>query len=176
MKEKIYLDKNIWYIKNFIDNSLIDLLMQECLVEKNWDNEEGKGHWYNNIFPVFDKNLQILFDINKKISEIIDDKNTEMRSSLSILRYKKTDNEYSMQPHHDKTETNTKLGIVLYLNDDFEGGEIVYINQNIFIKPEKGMLVCHSALPEYMHGVKAVTKGIRYVITAFAYEKNGIIK
>jgi hypothetical protein len=63
-------------------------------------------------------------------------------------------------------------GIVLYLNDDFVGGELFYPNLNLELKPKKGMLVIHSAQSKYAHGVAEVISGIRYGITLFVDSVN----
>ena len=56
-----------------------------------------------------------------------------------------------------------KISFVLWLNDDFEGGEFEFhpshIKDNV-IKPKRGTIVC---FPSWvMHRVKPVTKGTRY--------------
>ena len=75
----------------------------------------------------------------------------------------------SMGVHRDDIEPPDKVnvfGLVLYLNDDYEGGEIIYPEIDLEHKPKAGSLVVHSAsLP---HGVNEVknTK-VRYVLTSF---------
>jgi predicted 2-oxoglutarate/Fe(II)-dependent dioxygenase YbiX len=63
---------------------------------------------------------------------------------------------------------DTPHGLVLYLNDDYEGGEIYYPKLGIAIKPEAGSLVIHPGTVQYAHGVIPVTSGIRYATTAFS--------
>ena len=52
----------------------------------------------------------------------------------------------------------------LYLNDDFEGGELFFPNLDISIKPKARQLIIFPGGNEYVHGVKTVTKGARYVL------------
>ena len=54
------------------------------------------------------------------------------------------------------------LSMVLYLNDEFEGGDFVFSDLHIRIRPEPGMLVCFPSNRYYTHGVEPVTKGNRY--------------
>lgn len=54
--------------------------------------------------------------------------------------------------------------LVIYLNDDFEGGEIVYPSKNITYKPIKGSAVIHPAGASHIHKVNPVTKGDRYCV------------
>ena len=58
-------------------------------------------------------------------------------------------------------------GGVIYLNDDFEGGEIFYPKLDIEIRPKPGMMLIHPAGLDYMHGIKKVTSGIRHTISVF---------
>lgn len=54
------------------------------------------------------------------------------------------------------------LSTVIFLNDDFEGGEFVFSEHRVRIKPEPGLLVCFPSTYQYLHGVEPVTKGVRY--------------
>jgi len=70
---------------------------------------------------------------------------------------------------HPRTGIVTKIkswthSLVVYLNDDFEGGEIVYPTKNITYKPVKGSAVIHPAGAEHIHKVNPVTKGDRYAL------------
>lgn len=61
----------------------------------------------------------------------------------------------------DKVKVSScNYATLLYYNDDYEGGEIVYPEWGIEYKPVAGDLVIHSA--EVVHGVKLVKSGIRY--------------
>ena len=83
--------------------------------------------------------------------------------------------EWSMGPHADNVyDMVTKsfvspvtAGIVFYINDDYDGGEIVYVNKGITHKPKANSLVCHPAFEEYTHGVLKVKNGTRYILSTF---------
>lgn len=53
------------------------------------------------------------------------------------------------------------VSALLYLNDDFEGGEIVFDEQGLAIRPEAGLLVAFGSGFEHPHEVRAVTRGRR---------------
>jgi len=63
-----------------------------------------------------------------------------------------------------KKSVDRDLSVVLYLNDDFEGGEFVFPDLHIHIKPKPGMLIAFPSTHHYKHGVMPVTKGTRYAI------------
>lgn len=75
----------------------------------------------------------------------------------------------SMGSHVDSYGENPKevLSVVLYLNDNYEGGELYFKNQNIKIKPEFGSLVAFPSINPYFHESLPVTSGIKYISPGF---------
>lgn len=63
-----------------------------------------------------------------------------------------------------RKSTDRDLSTVLFLNDEFEGGDFVFPELRVRVRPEPGMLVCFPSTHEYLHGVEPVTKGTRYSI------------
>lgn len=70
-----------------------------------------------------------------------------------------------------KKSTDRDLSMVLYLNDDYEGGDFVFPELKVRVRPEPGMLVCFPSNHHYRHGVEPVTKGQRYSIVCWATVK-----
>ena len=56
---------------------------------------------------------------------------------------------------------------IVYLNDDYEGGELYFTAQDRVLKPQRGMLVAFSAGYHHEHGVLKVTQGRRITMPAF---------
>lgn len=74
----------------------------------------------------------------------------------------------SSPPHADVFP----LATLLYLNDDYEGGELYFPNQNFEIKPSARSLLVFDGGGENIHGVKRVFGDLdrdrpRYVLVAF---------
>lgn len=67
----------------------------------------------------------------------------------------------SQDAHKDTARKTTTYASILYLNDNFEGGETFFSDFDLEITPKTGMLVgfCGSRV---LHGVRKVTKGTRY--------------
>jgi predicted 2-oxoglutarate/Fe(II)-dependent dioxygenase YbiX len=70
-----------------------------------------------------------------------------------------------------KKSTDRDLSIVFFLNNDFEGGDFVFPELKVKVRPEPGMMVCFPSNHNYMHGVEPVTKGKRYSIVTWATVK-----
>lgn len=67
--------------------------------------------------------------------------------------------------NYDGPDIDNIFGVVLYLNDNYTGGEIHYPDLDIEYKPKAGDLVVHYA--GLLHGVKPVFGGTRYIFTSF---------
>jgi predicted 2-oxoglutarate/Fe(II)-dependent dioxygenase YbiX len=59
------------------------------------------------------------------------------------------------------------LSVVYFLNDDFEGGELVFPGLDLVIEPEAGTLVCFPSDHNFIHGVNPVTAGDRYTVVTW---------
>jgi predicted 2-oxoglutarate/Fe(II)-dependent dioxygenase YbiX len=66
-----------------------------------------------------------------------------------------------------RKSTDRDLSTVLYLNDDFEGGDFVFPDFRIRVKPEPGLLIAFPSTHHYLHSVEPVTKGTRYSIVSW---------
>jgi predicted 2-oxoglutarate/Fe(II)-dependent dioxygenase YbiX len=76
-----------------------------------------------------------------------------------------------MWPHTDGGNPDDPkkivFGVAIYLNDDFEGGELIYPDLGLSVTPKRGNMVIHDA--SLKHQVFPVTSGDRYSITTFVY-------
>ena len=85
---------------------------------------------------------------------------------------------YSMDPHIDTVNDYglfdyLKYSAVLYLNDEFDGGDIYFSNLNVSYAPQKGDLIIFPANDlNYMHGVSQINEGKRHTL-AYWYSENG---
>jgi predicted 2-oxoglutarate/Fe(II)-dependent dioxygenase YbiX len=70
-----------------------------------------------------------------------------------------------------KKSTDRDLSMVFFLNNDFEGGDFVFPELRVRVRPEPGMMVCFPSNHHYSHGVEPVTKGKRYSIVTWATVK-----
>lgn len=83
----------------------------------------------------------------------------------SLLKYEEGQ-EY--KAHYDAGPTaNRTMSAVLYLNDDYEGGEIEFIHMGIKIKPQAGMLVIFPSSYPYAHIAHPITKGKKYALVTW---------
>ncbi len=69
---------------------------------------------------------------------------------------------------YKKLFTNKAFTSIIYLNDDYVGGELYFPQHNNFeIKPKKGTMLIFSGTIDNMHGIKEITSGTRYTHVTF---------
>ncbi len=87
--------------------------------------------------------------------------------TVNLVRWRAGQN---MPVHVDNADprlAHREFSAVVYLQDDFDGGELYFPHLNLAIKPQTGMLVAFPSGPGYAHGVRAVTSGERLTLAAF---------
>lgn len=129
-----------------------------------------------------DSNLNIAIDFNKSIIISI---NTLLSNKFNIKYKLKTyffncltpgakmgihiDNDAlvsnDIQDNQHKYKNN--LSALLYLNDDYTGGELRFIHSEFDIKPKPGSLIFFEGDAEKPHKVREVLSGNRYNIVSF---------
>ena len=93
-----------------------------------------------------------------------------------ILRYS-TGGKYD--PHADAEHLNAEtkiwmrsldrdISVLLYLNEDYEGGAVSFDKFAFKIQPKAGMLLAFPSDHRYLHAALPVTRGTRYVIVSWA--------
>jgi predicted 2-oxoglutarate/Fe(II)-dependent dioxygenase YbiX len=74
--------------------------------------------------------------------------------------------------HYDGgTESGRSISAVIYLNDDYEGGEIEFPNFKIKLKPEKGMLILFPSNYAYRHIAHPVLSGTKYSLVTWIHDR-----
>jgi hypothetical protein len=68
---------------------------------------------------------------------------------------------FGMHEHYDVNRPND-IATLIYLNDNYEGGEIYFPAYDVCIKPQAGDLVCFPDNEKFVHGVKPILSGTRY--------------
>lgn len=64
--------------------------------------------------------------------------------------------------HQDQGISSRVLSSVMYLNDNYEGGEIEFLNSGVKIRPEAGSIIFFPSNFLYIHEVYPITSGFRY--------------
>jgi|694.fasta_scaffold99827_8 Rps23 Pro-64 3,4-dihydroxylase Tpa1-like proline 4-hydroxylase len=153
-KEEIKSFKN--YVEPQDAQSLINL-MDELRLKGQLNNERGDG-----TFRLYNSDNPVLINFVKKYSnKFIGDKNLYLTENLVALYEEGA----FMAVHRDVENDSEVVSTVMYLNDDYTGGELSFpeIDGGYTYTPEKYELIYFPT--PYLHGVNPVTSGKRYIIT-----------
>ena len=188
----IFLEENIFYIPNFLSDEIISIIEKEIAQETEWSFDDF-GRDFTDMFKI--KDVETIKEMQKKYESFSqwpsfgknheNVKNFEMQDVKWVKR-RGTDSIPMMGIHWDgdpgvkymdpkmmgtmRVPNRVKWGGVLYLNDNFDGGEINYVDLGITFKPIKGALIWHKGDdPKYRHSVNHIV-GQRYnLIFNFIY-------
>jgi len=153
-KEEIQSFKN--YVEPQDAKSLINL-MDELRLNNQLNNEKGDG-----TFRLYNSEEPVLINFVKKYSDkFIEGKNLYLTENLVALYEEGA----FMNVHRDVEDDSETVSTVIYLNDEYTGGELSFpeIDGGYTYTPEKYELI-HFPTP-YLHGVNPVKSGKRYIIT-----------
>ena len=170
------LGKDIFVYKNFVTDEECEILVQKAMSvpEDKWKqnfNEHGRGNERSMIW------IEDLIQIHEKIKCILE-KEIYLGIDRGLVKMKQGTKGAIHSDNHDSLHIrdanklvkededfdlgeNTIAGIILYFNN-FDGGDLLYIDQGITYHPEKGDLVIHSAEEHCVHKVQELKSGIRY--------------
>tara|TARA_A100001201_G_scaffold135680_1_gene124111 strand:+ start:597 stop:1181 length:585 start_codon:yes stop_codon:yes gene_type:complete len=92
---------------------------------------------------------------------------------MEVLKYKK-DGHYGWHVDH-ASNLNRTLSIIIFLNNDYEGGELLIADPRsnekekdaLVVKPSPGKLIMWPSSFMYPHKVKPVTKGKRFTVVSW---------
>jgi len=106
------------------------------------------------------QNYRDLFGISEEIQDV---------EGYGILRYSGGER-YDL--HYDgDTGSARSISVLIYLNDDYEGGEIEFPNFKTKIKPKAGTLILFPSNYAYGHIAHPVTSGTKYVIVTWLHDR-----
>lgn len=117
---------------------------------------------------LYDMNSHVLGVIKKYVSDYAEPWGMGIHhyQTLNFVRYVSPAGYFA--PHHDDDPRTVRtITAVLYLNDDYRGGRLVFSRlDNLVVKPEAGDLVVFPASYLYEHESTLVTEGIKYCVVA----------
>ncbi|NBP55663.1 2OG-Fe(II) oxygenase [bacterium] len=166
------IDGNVIEFKNFLNKEDCNSLVKEY--QKNIDKVVNAKNWRENEIHL--NNLEIIKSINEKVSNMF----INYDSFIQIDGVKRLVAGDKIVLHDDEYIKENRFGFVIYLNEEFSGGELTYRypwrndqdgstsnfnSSEIRIKPKTGSLIIHDA--NLYHEVLTVTNGERYMLTGF---------
>lgn len=181
MKQDISLFKAKTF-NDFFDKSEIEKLLS--FAKKTYMWEKSNGVWDNRVIGPESliikghRDLAITIDnIRKKIKETLEKEYGDGKEIFcDLIQLIRWFPGMEQPPHADDMKNvsdasswfhHRDFGVILYLNDDYDGGHTYYPQYDIDITPVSNMLAAHPGDSDHMHGVTKVEGGMRYTIASF---------
>ena len=183
-------------IQNYLDDQTCDMIINQtnqkqaiqATVQDSKDPSKVvvSKQRQNDIYDVDNLNMDVEAEFKKLFRGPVRDyysREIEYFEKPNLLKYKPggfyafhadSDNWYP-ETKEWKKRINRDISLLLYLNDNFTGGEIVFPNFNFKLQPKKGMLICFPSDHRYIHKAEVTTSGERYVIVSWAKAKDSKI-
>jgi hypothetical protein len=170
--------KDVFLVKNYLDEADFNYFLSivNTLSEDDWSasNEKFDLNWKNKFYVLNDFNfIQKIQAQTQQILNKAEDNLTVSAYGQIIRQYVGAEMNSHVDQHHftqDGDMVESKYSLVLYLNDNYEGGELYFPDKNFEIRPPaNSLLIFSGSKEEYRHGVKKVLEKNRYSVPGFAY-------
>jgi hypothetical protein len=168
--------------ENFLEKELFLTFSAYAQSTKLYDQNVNDTVWSQRVIhmpqvPMLkNEGLEYIELVKNKIKQEFEVQDEIYTDILCFNRWRQGDLQH---PHADEANGFEwrKFGCVLYLNEEYEGGEIYFPNQNIILKPKANTLAFFPGDAEFLHGVNAITSGIRYTLSTFwTYDSNRAVR
>lgn len=166
--------------ENFISKEDCQYLLDYAITADAWSESED-AFWNKRVF--YPENLPADNEFKIKMSSILKMAKDFIKKeyglddvyadTFHIVRW--FDGQF--QPAHQDNMENVMYGVdffkhrsygsIIYLNDDFDGGETCYPQYDICVSPKAGKLAVHLGDGDHLHSVNQIKGGTRYTIAAF---------
>ncbi|WP_422924225.1 2OG-Fe(II) oxygenase [Singulisphaera sp. PoT] len=165
--------------ENFLSPQECADIIQCAKTLTTWDTR-AQGYWNSRIAHATeflnpaarDQLVEIRKRVGREIRQSYGLTQPITADTLQIVRWPEG---FDQAPHADAENPNgaphpyawRAFASLIYVNNDYEGGQIFFPNQRLAPKITPGMLVFFPGTLEYLHGVTKVTQGVRYTVASF---------
>lgn len=159
--------KNIKLVENFLTKEDLDYLHSEINKHSfdDWREPTGPSPWDGMVVQIGEGKTDFLFP--RLINKIKESYGVDVKlSHKQVGRIMRWHNNERMPLHVDDYHINQyHMATIMYLNSDFEGGEIVFPKYNFSHKPKMGDMLMFPSNKYYRHEVLPVTSGKRLTLS-----------
>jgi hypothetical protein len=155
-------------LKHIPEDTWTDALVAESRVKTYGEGVVSKDIRHAHVGRIDDEFTAIL---REKVDPIVRQYSLDHNIPISklegyhVVRYEK--GQY-FKEHTDQTdEFPRQISIVLYINDDYEGGTITFTKIGTPTKPEASSLFVFPSNAEFSHSADPIISGTKYIVVGF---------
>ena len=172
------LNENKWqelYLNNLKNNALKKFGTDDIFLLEKENKISINMEWYDKSVSIGEKYSNMSNSFLNRIFTFFNEKDFNIKYFETVQRHKPKD---FMSKHVDSEhDSNLIFAGVLYINDDYFGGELYFEKFDITLKPKARSLVLFSTGKDYIHEIKTVLDGpTRYAMPCFIWKNNSEIK
>lgn len=159
--------ENIKVVKNFLSDRECQMIIG--ITKRMGDLEEFPVQWDSDFKPTVTRksysNLSLPYQYVEKVQQLLEKEySVKVRNKTAFIA--KWDVGDVLHLHVDDLgPTNTNhMATLIYLNDNYEGGEIDFPTHKLSHKPKTGDLIMFPGNMHYAHEVKTIISGSRWTL------------
>jgi len=174
---------------NILTNEECNYIIEQCTNFKESqttkDKEDYNSHFRKSSTAVFSSELKQITKLRSKLAKITNTTLEQQETPVSVIKY--SQNEYFL-PHMDAFGRMEKfpdphagdrlISGILYLNDNYTGGETYFKSENIKVKGNQGDLLIWYNLNDdgspnrkTLHAGLPVIEGDKFIVVMWVREK-----
>ena len=169
---------NIVVVEDFISHSDIDEIYKYCYSINYWESQSpGRHDKVHTAKAMKENSPETSFLMQKYVDKLQQEIEFKFGRPVEpafpgIRRWDEGDWQgvHADGEDYDGTPNSTYVvdyGSVIYINDNYVGGEIFFPSYGIEFKPKPGTLIFFPSSKYYMHGVRKIKSGVRYTSPHF---------
>lgn len=165
MDAPVEIHSGIFLVENFLSQEERDAIVTLCeaITDEEWDKR------LRSAFGIDD--LPFAADLKERLYEVFDDTQYVVRGFNKIQR-REPGETTDIQPHYARKYEDERcvFGSSITVNDNYEGGELEFVNQNFTVKTPAGSLIYFPSTEDYAFRITYITTDVhRYAIPEQVY-------
>lgn len=179
------LRANIHVVDGFATSYELSKMLDKCLTFENWDNTwvEYVAEARSTQIPICEESVSVSSralsfvsaQIGRRLSFLYEPYLRKYPTGSYLKMHADSEGFYgdkpdplrNYDPNNLVSEVLNECSSILYLNDDYDGGELYFEEFDLSIKPKSNQLVFFPSGCEFRHEVKPVLNGDRYTLASF---------
>lgn len=171
-------ESNICIFENYISAEHLKKIYEYCYSINEWEPWSSGLSDKISTFETMKKNSPETFEIMQKyvngVQKLIEFKfGRELESAHPGIRRWDAGEEQQLHADGENLDGSPNetyivdYGSIMYLNDNYLGGEIYFPQYELNIAPKAGTLIFFPSSKYYLHGVRKILAGVRYTSPHF---------